>query len=116
MYLILPYKKSIPEATEEEVQGRLKAKTDKPKGKSKTDQKTPTPSTQVEKQCKTPRAVATPARSKSTEQPPNTPEQTSGNPALKKRHRSKIPDPDKDRQIAELKKAWSFWLIELDGL
>jgi len=103
---------SIPEAPEDEVQKSLKGK----KSKSVSDMKSSTPVPQGENPCKTPRNVATPARGKSSEPPANTPQQSSGNPAPQKRLRSKIADPDKDRQIAELKKAWSFWLIKLDGL
>lgn len=80
------------EATEEEL---VKAKSN---GKTNT-----------ESQGKKNRPVATPARnSRATDQET---EPGSGNPAKLKRHRSKLPDPDKDRQIAELQKAGLLMIL-----
>lgn len=71
-----------------------------PKGKKKEPKGTTTPPPQT-------RPVATPVRPgqvQSSSVP--SPQGASGNPALQKRQRGKQPDPDKDRQIEELKKAW----------
>ena len=80
VYEQLPNQHSSCEATEEEL-----AEAGKPnKAKAKTSS----------------RPVATPARTETKAAEPG-----SGNPGPMKRHRGKQPDPDKDRQIEELKKA-----------
>lgn len=75
------------EATEEELQH---AKTPRVNGKDSRKHSRP---------------AATPSRARPG---PEASEPNSGNPAELKRHRMKRPDPDKDRQIAELKKAEGF--------
>ena len=62
-----------------------------------------TSNTELSVKPKKTRPVATPARN--SREPHQESEPGSGNPAKLKRHRSKLPDPDKDRQIEELKKA-----------
>ncbi|CAK8993376.1 Uncharacterized protein SCF082_LOCUS3479 [Durusdinium trenchii] len=81
-----------------------------PKGKKKEPKGTTTPPPQT-------RPVATPVRPgqvQSSSVP--SPQGASGNPALQKRQRGKQPDPDKDRQIEELKKAGAKMQARLEAL